>query len=450
MTADADLRLKEQAHDIGFVPAHALAGMIQRREISSAEIVDTYLQRIEQHNPSVHAIVTLDAEGAQRRAREADAALSHGEVWGPLHGVPLTLEDCHPTAGLRSTWGGLPRLADHVPADDGTVVARLKGAGAVLLGKTNGPTIWPDAIFPLPNNPWNLERSPGGSSAGPAVALAAGLTALDVGADTAGSIQNPAHSCGVYGMRPTEHRVPLTGMFFVDAVRKFRVMSVAGPMARSMEDLRLALRLISGPDGLDPHVPPVGWQDTEPPNPSMLRVAWAPAVPQTDTHAQIAQSVASFAQDLEACGAVVEEAFPRVDVAEQHQIASDLFMLLGHTFSDGAQPQSLDAYLALLQRRETIMAEWDRFFQSWDALLLPAGTDTVGERGVEVTTSWGYPYALSNVSGCPMIVLPAGVDWEGLPFGIQLLARRWQDARLLSIAQVVADLTPGFRRPPGF
>lgn len=398
----------------------------------------------------MHAIVTTDAEGARRRAREADAALSRGEVWGPLHGVPLTLEDCHPTAGLRSTWGGTPRLADHVPAEDGTVVARLKGAGAVLLGKTNGPTIWPDAVFPRTNNPWNLERSPGGSSAGPAAALAAGLTPLDVGADTAGSIQNPAHSCGIYGMRPTEHRVPITGMSFVDPVRKFRVLSTPGPMARSVADLRLVLRLIGGPDGLDPHVPPVGWQETEPPNPSTLRVAWAPTVPQTDTQVEIAESVAGVAQGLSALGAMVEESFPRVDVAGQHQIASDLFMLLGQTFSDEAQPQSLDAYLALLQRRDAIMAEWDRFFDSWDALLLPAGTETVGERGAEVTTSWGYPYALSNVSGCPMIVLPAGVDREGLPFGIQILGRRWHDERLVSIAQVVSDLTPGFRRPPGF
>jgi amidase len=240
-----------------FAPTHVLTEAIRRREVSSVEIVDAYLVQIHRHNPKLNAVVTLDEEGARERAMEADAALGRGEVWGALHGVPITLEDAHPAAGIRLTWGGLPRLADYVPEEDGTVAARLKAAGAVLLGKTSGPEIWPDSIFDHTNNPWDLAHTPGGSSSGPGAALAAGLTSLDVGLDTLGSIQNPAHYCGVYGMRPTEHRVPLSGVFFLDPVRKFRVMSVAGPMTQSVEDLRLALRLLAGPDGLDTHVPPV-------------------------------------------------------------------------------------------------------------------------------------------------------------------------------------------------
>jgi amidase len=155
------------------------------------------------------------------------------------------------------------------------VAARLKAAGAILLGKTNGPEIWPDSIFSRTKNPWDLTRSPGGSSAGVDAAVAAGLTPLDIGLDTLGSIQNPAHYCGVYGMRPTEHRVPMSGVFFLDPVRKFRVMSVAGPMARSVEDLRLALRIIAGPDGFDTHVPPVSWRDLELSTLHDLRIAYS-------------------------------------------------------------------------------------------------------------------------------------------------------------------------------
>jgi amidase len=146
--------------------AHELAAAIRRREVSSVEIVSAHLVHIGRHNPRLNAVVTLDADGAGLYAREADEALERGEVWGPLHGVPITLEDCHPTSGMRSTWGGLPRLADHVPERDGAVAARLKGAGAVLLGKTNGPEVWPDPVFPRTNNPWDLTRTPGGFKLG--------------------------------------------------------------------------------------------------------------------------------------------------------------------------------------------------------------------------------------------------------------------------------------------
>ena len=150
------------------------------------EIVDAYRAQIARHNPRLNAVVTLDDDGARVKAQEADAALGRGEVWGTLHGVPITLEDAHPTSGMRSAWGGLPRLAEHVPAQDGTIATRLKEEGAILLGKTNGPEIWPDSVFANTNNPWDLTRAPGGSSAGVGAALAAGLTPLDIGLDTLG------------------------------------------------------------------------------------------------------------------------------------------------------------------------------------------------------------------------------------------------------------------------
>ncbi len=141
-----------------FTPAHVLAGAIQRREVSSLEVVEAYLTQIARHNPDLNAVVTLEEDGARVKAQEADAALARGEEWGPLHGLPITLEDGHSTSGMRTTWGGLPRMADCVPEEDGTVAARLKAAGAILLGKTNGPEIWPDSIFARTSNPWNLAR----------------------------------------------------------------------------------------------------------------------------------------------------------------------------------------------------------------------------------------------------------------------------------------------------
>jgi amidase len=448
-----------------FAPAHELATAIRQREVSSSEVVDAHIAHIERHNPRLNAVVTLDEDGARAGARAADAALDRGEVWGPLHGVPITLEDAHPTSGVRSTWGGLPRLADHVPSEDGTVAARLKAAGAVLLGKTNGPEIWPDSVFARTNNPWDLTRTPGGSSAGPGAAVAAGLTPLDVGLDTLGSIQNPAHYCGVYGMRPTEHRVPMTGAFFLDPVRKFRVMSVAGPMARSVEDLRLALRLLAGPDGYDPHAPPVPWRGGAPPEVRDLRIAWSPEFPTSRVQDEIRVAVEEAARELARQGAAVEEGSPGVDPRRQHELAEEIFGLLADTFSEeptafseeteatpeGGRRNPLEDYLTALDNRDEMMEAWEGFFADFDALVLPAGTRTAERHGEEPDDpSHEYPYALSQVSGCPMVVVPAGVDGRGLSFGVQVLGRRWDDERLLAVAESIANVTGGFSRPPGY
>jgi amidase len=426
--------------------------------------VDAYLAQIERHNAQLNAIVTLDEDGARRKAREADAALGRGEVWGPLHGVPFTLEDAHLACGMRATFGGLPRLADHVPARDGSVATRLKAAGAILLGKTNGPEIWPDSIFARTNNPWDLTCTPGGSSAGVGAALAAGLTPLDVGLDTLGSIQNPAHYCGVYGMRPTEHRVPISGVFFLDPVRKLRVMSVVGPMTRSVEDLRLALQLLAGPDGLDTHVPPVPWRDLRQPEVRNLRIAWSSTFPESSTQVEIRTIVEGVARGLTGGGAIVEETMPDVDLRHQYELGEELFDLLAGTFS--AEPtafseeasvdskaeerNSLEAYLMALDRRDEVMRAWEEFFANWDVLIMPAGTNTAERHGEETNEPQEYPYALSAVSGCPMVVIPAGIDQQGLPFGLQIIGKRWDDERLLAIVELLSERTPGFQCPPGY
>ena len=206
---------KRTVDDPTFASAQEVAAAIRDRRVSAVEMVDAYLARIARHNPALNAIVTLDEETAHARALEADAALARGENWGPLHGVPVTIKDSFATAGLRTTSGFAP-LGNYVPAVDATVVARLRAAGAIVLGKTNLPMLVhgfqsDNAIFGRSNNPWDLERTPGGSTGGGAAALAAGLTALEVGSDYGGSVRIPAHYCGVYSLKPTEHRVPTFG-----------------------------------------------------------------------------------------------------------------------------------------------------------------------------------------------------------------------------------------------
>src|SRR5215831_4773917 len=247
--------------ELVFASTTQLAAAIRTREVSATEVLQAHLAQIARENPALNAVITLDGDGAEERAREADAALARGEIWGPLHGVPFTLKDAHSTAEMRTTTGFPP--LDHVPKVDSTVTARLKGAGGILLGKTNVAMMLADyqttnPIFGRTNNPWNVERTPGGSSGGAAAALAAGMTPFEIGTDLSASIRIPAHFCGVCGLKPTEQRVPLTGLIpGLTTPRSVRIMSCIGPMTRTVEDLALLYSIIAGPDGRDIEVQPV-------------------------------------------------------------------------------------------------------------------------------------------------------------------------------------------------
>src|SRR6266702_1136870 len=216
--------------DIVFSSTTQLAAAIRAGHVSATEVLEAHLAQINTHNPALNAIVTMNAEQARKRAHAADKALARGQVWGPLHGVPFTLKDAHATAGMRTTTG-FPPLADYVPHEDSTVTARLKAAGGILLGKTNVPVMLADyqsnnPIFGRTNNHWNIERTSGGSSGGAAAALAAGMTPFEIGTDLSGSIRIPAHFCGLFGLKPTEQRVPLTGLLpGLPAPRPVRIMS---------------------------------------------------------------------------------------------------------------------------------------------------------------------------------------------------------------------------------
>ena len=453
--------------------ATQLTAAINSRQISATEVLEAHLVRIAQDNPRLNAIVTLDEEGARKRTKEADEALARGEVWGPLHGLPMTLKDGHATKGMRTTSGYEP-LADYVPEEDGTVAARLKAAGAIIIGKTNVSPLLGDiqtynAIFGRTNNPWNIERTSGGSSGGAAAALAVGMTPLEIGSDLSGSIRIPAHLCGVYGLKTTEHRVSMWGHIpdVPGRLRSHRLMWSIGPMARSVEDLALAYRIISGPDGRDMDVPPVAVGDISQVDIKGLKIAFAPTFPGLPVGASIREALAKLASQLEQAGAVVEETLPIVDFRELSRARSLLIRVvdfeeladvsaaaaraMGRPVEKEPRP-STEEFLAALQVRDRITRQWEEFFGQWDALLCPVSmttafphcpVDTPLQVDGETVNYWralGHT-GVFNFTGHPAVAVPVGRDADGLPIGAQLVGRRWGEERLLGVAARVAEVT---------
>jgi amidase len=453
-----------------FMGATQLAGAIRTGEVSATDALAAHLSQIERHNPALNAIVTLDADGAVARAREADAALARGEVWGPLHGVPFTLKDAHATAGLRTTVG-FPPLAAHLPREDGTVAARLKGAGGILLGKTNVPTMLADfqtanPIFGGTNNPWDLGRTPGGSSGGAAAAVAAGMTPFDIGTDLSGSIRIPAHFCGVCGLKPTEGRVSLNGVIPdpADRPRGVRLMSCVGPLARTVEGLALLCAIIAGSDGHDTGVPPVPVVAPPPRDVSGLRIAVASTMPGLPIAAATRAAIERLAAQLAAAGAIAEEIAPPIaDLMGDLASAGELIgMMVGASEGEGgAGSATLARYMATLQRRDRAIVAWEDFFASWDALLCPASMSTAFphcEPGAPLRVDdlaadyWAVSVhsTIFSYIGLPAVVLPHTQDRDGLPLGVQLVGKRWGESELLAVARALAPCVGAFRRPPGY
>lgn len=445
-----------------------IASAIRAGDVSAVAVLEEHLSQIERHNPALNAIVTLEPEQAYQRARAADIALARGEVWGPLHGVPFTLKDAHATAGMRTTTGFPP--LDHVPPEDGTVAARLKAAGGILMGKTNVPAMLADfqttnPIFGRTNNPWNLERTPGGSSGGAAAALASGMTPLEIGTDLSASIRLPAHFCGVFGLKPTERRVSLDGLIpGLPPPRAIRIMSCIGPMARSVEDLALLYRIIAGPDGSDTEVPPVPvdvMPDIELKN---VRIAFATTFPGYPVAASMHDSIENLARQLSPICAVVEEApLPALDFNQDLARSGGLIGMMTGAFQpvENQPPTTLAQYLEALDQRDQSIRAWEQFFDRWDVLLCPPSMTTAFPHcemgsplvveGQEVSYWMVSAHgALFNYTGHPAIVLPYQLDQDGLPMGVQLVGKRWDESHLLAIARALTEVTGEFRRPPGY
>lgn len=469
MTVESDV-------DLALASASSLALLIRSRQLSSTELMTLYLERIERLNPRLNAVVTLDAERATARARAADQATARGESWGLLHGVPYTLKDTQSTQGIRTT-AGYPPLSDYVPDDDATVAARLKAAGGILMGKTNTSLLAYDQqttnpIFGRTNNPWDLTRTPSGSSGGAGAALAAGLTTLDVGSDAGGSIRVPAHFCGIYGLKPTMGLVSEYG-HIPDLPGRQRldwVMSTAGPLARSLEDIDLVLRLIAGPDGKDRIVAPRTLGEATAVDRGTLRIAWARTFPGTPVSHEIASSVERLASDLARTGVRVEEVVPAVSFDEQwdtYQTISNAtwrFRARLHgarEVDDGGELPTQTQVSAALDRRARLMQQWEAFFAEWDVLLCPPCMTTAYphcEPGSAILVD-GKPARYDeecrhcyefNLIGHPALVCPLALSPSGLPIGVQMVGARWTDVRLIAIAVALSECFAPLGAPPGF
>lgn len=456
--------------DLHWMDATQLAEALRNRETSAIEVVEAHLARITEHNPALNAVVTLDAEGAIAQARACDQAMATGEYIGPLAGVPVLLKDCHETAGMRTT-AGSPLLRDYIPEHDGTVARRLRRAGAIILGKTNVSELLSDLqtnnpIFGRSNNPWDLNRTPGGSSGGAAAAVAAGLAPLDIGSDIGGSIRVPAHCCGIFGLKPTERRVSNAGHIpdLPGYTRTTRVMNCIGPLARSLDDLDLALRVIAGPDIADPDVPPVPLPSVTPALLAGLRVAFAPSFPGLAADAATRATIERLAMTLEQHGARVEQRLPEVDFEEQLVTRAALRAIVRMLIEPPAGgPPGAEEYFRILQRRDEIIGLWERYFATYDALICPVMMVPAFEHRTQredvlldgQPTSYdllpGYcrPF---NLTGHPVVTLPARTSPEGMPIGVQLVGARWSEARLLGIAQAMSAAVPeiAVRRPRGY
>jgi amidase len=477
-----------------FSSATAIAAAIRERRASCVEVVELYLERIARYNKALNAVCTVDEGGARARAKLADAALARGDLWGPLHGVPMTIKDALETAGVRTT-GGHPPLAEYVPERDAPAVARLKAAGAILLGKTNVPPLSSDyradnAIFGCTNNPWDPGRTPGGSTGGGASAVAAGLSAFDLGSDLAGSVRIPSHYCGLFGLKPTERRVPNTGHIPEPPglPRAVRHMNVLGPLARSVEDLELLLQIVAGPDDAECDVPPVPWAAAPERPLASYRIAWTTQFGDLTVSRDTSTAVAGLAAKLAAAGCTVEQRMPsgfdvslawetwgeialseraatapeRVDErisALKASVGDDVPIARGS--ARGAKA-TVASYMAALTRRDQLVSVLERSFDSWDALLCPvtmspaiphqpwgSPVDVDGRKVPYFLAGTAYT-CVFNLTGNPVVVLPLARSREGLPIGVQVVGRRWSEPALLALARKIALITGPFQAPPGY
>ncbi len=480
--------------DLIYRTASDLARLICEKKASALEVLDTHLDQIAKHNPKLNAIATLNEKNARQRALEADAALAAHESWGPLHGVPITIKDVYETAGLRTTSSFKP-LENYIPEQDATVVARLQQAGAIILGKTNMPMLAMDVqsdspIFGRANNPWDVACTPGGSTGGGAAALAAGLSPLEIGSDIGGSVRIPAHFCGVFSLKPTDHLVSLAGHIPEPpgSPKAVRHMGMPGPLARSVEDLRLALCVIAGMDGRRWEVPPVPLTPTPKKMLKECRIAW------TDHFGSVAASQATqallhkLADDLTHAGCQVEQAVPQdfdfdlawetygdivgaeigagLETMPRLLTRLQLQMLADPSPIRGGYVRGLSLhmrrYAQALTQRDRLISQLEAFLSQWDAWLCPVSVGSafkhckpgqpieIDGRAVPYFTANMSFTTIFNMTGNPVVVLPAGKTKDGLPIGIQVVGRLWNDMALLSVAEALADVTGVFQAPPGF
>jgi amidase len=481
---------------IAYQTASELAHMIREKKISSRELLDEYLARIKKYNPALNAVVTLEADGARTIANAADLALKNVGCDGALHGVPMTIKDTFEITGLRTT-AGAKIFSAHVPKNTAVAAQRLMNAGAVFMGKTNVPEFAADLqsyneIFGVTNNPWDVKRTPGGSSGGSAAAVAAGFTALEFGSDIGGSIRTPAHFCGIYGHKPTWGIVPSRGhMPGPPGTLGEADLGVMGPLARSAEDLALALNITAGP--MEDKA--IAWKlQLPPPRHKTLKQFKVAAWLHDDNFpldAPVKAQLEKTVSALRSAGVKVEDAKPEFAL---DKVFNDYLRMLWPVSLAGLPPtefqklidqanslkpddQSLSARMAryaTLRHRDWLRAnearqhnraEWDLFFREYDVLLCPVNpvcafphdhSEDMIARTININgqqrSYWEQMawISMATLAHLPATVAPTGLASNGLPVGIQIIGPYLEDHTTIEFARLMADVIGGFQAPSGF
>ena len=480
--------------ELAFKSATELAAMICAKKISAVELLEHYLDRVERYNPELNAIIVLDVERARARAREADAALAKGEVWGPLHGVPMTIKESYNVAGLPTT-NGRPEMKDNIAEADALSVERLKDAGVVLFGKTNVPLNLADfqsynEVYGTTNSPWDLKRVPGGSSGGSAAALAAGLCGFESGSDIGGSIRNPAHYCGVFGHKPTWGLIPPRGHALPGLLVQ-PDLSVVGPLARSAGDLEVGVMAMAGPDELDG----VGMKlDLPTPRQTKLgdyKVAVWNNEAMAPVSSEVEERVTAVAKTISDAGGTVDfDARPDFNSAEaQNTFRTLLWSAMAARIPDAdfaemvksaselsPEDQSGGAQLLRIQtisyhdhftahnKRMRLRWAWDALFRDHDALIAPImatpafehDQSAMGKRKITIEGA-ERPYfeqlfwaGLAVCCYLPSTIIPTGPNRDGLPIGIQIIGRQYGDLKTIGLAKLLEAKGYAFTPPPGY
>lgn len=480
--------------EIAFLSASELARKISTKQISSVELTKLYIDRIERFDGAINAVVVRIFDEALASAEIADAMQARGETLGPLHGVPMTIKESYVIKGTPATWG-LEAFRNNIAGQDGLAVSRFKAAGAHFLGKTNVPVNLADfqsynPVYGTTGNPWDTERTPGGSSGGSAAALAAGLCGLEAGSDIGGSIRNPAHFCGVYGHKPTYGVIPMQGHELMNGIPDAD-LAVCGPLARSAEDLHLALDIMAGPADREA----LGWQVSLPSADFKqlkdLRVAiWA-----NDEAAPVAREVAERADEvgriLSNMGAAVSDSarpdFDGADYTLNYRTllnsvmsaslpADQVRRIQDHVDSLDPEDFSDDAVMARSAvlshrdwikanvRREKLRRTWSLFFEDWDIVICPqmATTAFLHDQGdfegrvINVDNQEQSYFSQLFWSGLvtnaylPSTVFPTGLSNSGLPIGLQAISAPYRDHRTIEFARQITEQIGGFVAPSAY
>ena len=460
-----------QTHEtLLFLSATDAARAVRRKEISSRELTEMLIERIEAANPALNAVVELRREAALREALAADEAISRGDDIGPLHGVPITIKDSFNVAGLHTTWGN-PAFEDFVADSDATVARRLRQAGAIIVGKTNVAFMLGDfgqtanELYGVTNNPWDTTRTPGGSTGGAAAALSAGMTFLEYGSDLVGSIRIPASFCGVYGLKPSVGIVPLGGFRPPGPPTPpsyMTYMSAVGPLGRSAGDLRTALRVTAGPENQAAKA--YSWSLSSPRHTRLedFRVGVVLDHEQAPVSGDLAAPLSEVVDALAGAGATVVEGWPDgVDPVLDyesfgfHVRAFFAFQEPGEDFAKFSQ------FINHENRRMAARAAWNRYFEGIDVFLCPVNFTPAfphdarpfeertiatpeGERPYNDQSFW---VSHASLSGLPAVTAPVGRTPGGLPVGVQIVGPLYEDDTAIAFAELLADVIGGYELP---